>query len=101
MVAALKFTHDDKGKTTGICSEKKETKQMEGTAVKSHFPYWCGKNPVNYDDPSPSPAFNIILQLNPSFQHFSIQSLVQKKTFESAPRTWAMSFPRRNFLPSR
>jgi hypothetical protein len=27
----------------------------------------CGKNPVIYDDPAPSPAFNILLQFNPSF----------------------------------
>jgi hypothetical protein len=46
-------------------------------------------------------AFNIILQFNPSFEHFSIQSLVQKKSFESVPRTWAISFLRQNFLPSR
>ena len=39
VVAAPKFRHDDKGKTAGICSEKKERNQMEGAAVKSHFPY--------------------------------------------------------------
>ena len=49
----------------------------------------------------PFPAFNILLQFNPSFQHFSIQFLVQKKSFESVPRTWARSFPRQNSLPSR
>jgi hypothetical protein len=27
----------------------------------------CGKNPVIYDDLAPSPAFNILLQFNPSF----------------------------------
>jgi hypothetical protein len=27
----------------------------------------CGKNPIIYDDPAPSPAFNILLQFNPSF----------------------------------
>ena len=30
----------------------------------------CGKNPVIYDDPAPSPAFNILLQFNPSFNNF-------------------------------
>jgi len=39
MVAAPKFRHDDKGKTVGICSGKKERNQMEGAAAKSHFPY--------------------------------------------------------------
>jgi len=39
VVAAPKFRHDDKGKTAGICSEKKERNQMEGAAAKSHFPY--------------------------------------------------------------
>jgi hypothetical protein len=68
VVAAPKFRHDDKGKTTGICSEKKKRNQMERAAAKSHFPYsvWK-KNPVIYDDPAPSPAFNILLQFNPSF----------------------------------
>jgi hypothetical protein len=67
MVATPKFRHDDKGKTSGICSEKKERNQMEGAAAKSHFPYSKRKNPIIYDDPAPSPAFNILLQFNPSF----------------------------------
>ena len=34
-------------------------------------------------------SFWFHLQLNPLFYHFSIQSLVQKKSFESGLRTWA------------
>jgi hypothetical protein len=39
MVAAPKIRRHDKGKTPGICREKKERNQMEGAAAKSYFPY--------------------------------------------------------------
>jgi len=41
-------------------------KQQE-FAAKKRKEIRCGKNPVIYDDPAPSPAFNILLQFNPSF----------------------------------
>ena len=65
------------------------------------FQIRCGKNHVIYDDTTPLSSFQY-----PS----SIQSLIltifdsvlgPKKSFESALRTWAISFPRQNFLPSR
>jgi hypothetical protein len=48
VVAAPKFRHDDKGKTAGICSEKKERNQMEGAAAKSHFPYSVWKTILSF-----------------------------------------------------
>jgi hypothetical protein len=48
VVAAPKFRHDDKGKTVGICSEKKERNQMEGAAAKSHFPYSMWKTILSF-----------------------------------------------------
>ena len=39
VVAAPKIRRDDKGKTAGICREKKERNQMEGAVAKSYFPY--------------------------------------------------------------
>jgi len=65
------------------------------------FLIWCGKNPVIYEDPTPLSSFQY---------HSSIQSLIltlfysvlgPKKSFESVPRTWAISFLRQSFLPSR
>jgi hypothetical protein len=67
MVAAPKFKHDDKGKTVGICSEKRKEIRWRVQLQGLIFLIRCGKNPVIYDDPAPSPAFNILLQFNPSF----------------------------------
>ena len=47
---------------------KKGKKSDGGCSCKVSFSLIrCGKNHVIYDDPAPSLAFNILLQLNPSF----------------------------------
>ena len=59
-------------------------------AAKSYFLIRCGRNPVIFMMIQFQPiSFWFHLQLNPLFYHFSIQSLVQKKSFESGLRTWA------------
>ena len=49
--------------------KKRKENQQDGAAARSHFPYWCGKNHVIYDDPSHLSSFQY-----PS----SIQSLILK-----------------------
>jgi len=101
VVAASKIRHDDKGKTAGICREKRKEIRWRVQLQSLIFLIRCGKNLVIYDDPTPLSNFQY-----PS----SIQSLIlalfdlvlgPKKSFESVPRTWAKSFPRQNSLPSR
>jgi len=60
VVAAPKFRHDDKGKTAGICSEKRKEIRWRVQLQSLIFLIRCGKNPVIYDDPAP-------LQLSISF----------------------------------
>jgi len=67
MVAAPKIRHDDKGKTTGICSEKRKEIRWRVQLQSLIFLIRCGKNPVIYDDPAPLSSFQY-----PS----SIQSLI-------------------------
>ena len=58
-----------KEKQQEFAAKKKKENQLEGAAARSHFPYWCGKNPVIYDDPSPLSSFQY---------PYSIQSLILK-----------------------
>jgi len=57
VVAASKIRHDDKGKTTGICREKKKEIRWRVQLQSLIFLIRCGKNPVIYDCPAPLSSF--------------------------------------------
>jgi len=57
MVAAPKIRHDDKGKTAGICREKRKEIRWRVQLQSLIFLIRCGKNPVIYDDPAPLSSF--------------------------------------------
>jgi hypothetical protein len=101
VVAAPKIMRDDKGKTAGICREKRKEIRWRMQLQSLIFLIRCGKTPVIYDDPTPLFSSQYPSSIQSLIYHFSIQSLVQKKSFESVPRTWAKSFSRQNSLPSR
>jgi hypothetical protein len=62
----------------------------------------CGRNLVIYDDPAPFPSFQYPSSIKALIlAPFSIQSLVQKKSFESGLRTWAKPFSRQDSMLSR
>jgi hypothetical protein len=65
VVATPKIRRDDKGKTAGIFREKRKEIRWRVQLQSLIFLIRCGKNPVIYDDPDPSPAFNVLLQFNP------------------------------------
>jgi hypothetical protein len=67
VVAAPKIRHDDKGKTVGICREKRKEIRWRVQLQSLIFLIRCGKNPVIYDDPTPLSSFQY---------HSSIQSLI-------------------------
>jgi hypothetical protein len=54
VVAAPKIRRDDKGKTAGICREKRKEIRWR---VQLQSLISCGKNPVIYDDPAPLSSF--------------------------------------------
>jgi hypothetical protein len=67
VVTALKIRHDDKGKTTGIYSEKGK-KSDGGCSCKVSFSKFGVEKIMSFMMVQPpSPAFNILLQFNPSF----------------------------------
>jgi hypothetical protein len=94
VVAAPKIMRDDKGKTAGICREKRKEIRWRVQLQSLVFLILCGKNPVIYDDPAPLSSFqypssnqSLILALfdtvlgpkkNPSNQS---RELGQKKSF--------------------
>jgi len=56
------------GNQQEICKEKGKKLDGYGCMLQSLiFLIRCGRNPIIYDDPAPSPASNIFLQLNPLF----------------------------------
>jgi hypothetical protein len=57
MVAAPKIRRDDKGKTVGICREKRKEIRWRVQLESLIFLIRCGKNPVIYDDPAPLSSF--------------------------------------------
>jgi hypothetical protein len=67
VVAAPKIRRDDKGKTAGICREKRKEIRWRVQLQGLIFLIQCGKNPVIYDDPTPLSSFQY---------HSSIQSLI-------------------------
>jgi len=67
MVAPPKIRHDDKGKTAGICSEKRKEIRWRVQLQSLIFLIRCEKNLVIYDDLAPLSSFQY-----PS----SIQSLI-------------------------
>jgi len=67
VVAAPKIRRDDKGKTAGICREKRKEIRWRVQLQGLIFLIRCGKNPVIYDDPTPLSSFQY---------HSSIQSLI-------------------------
>jgi hypothetical protein len=67
VVAAPKIRRDDKGKTVGICREKRKEIRWRVQLQSLIFLIRCGKNPVIYDDPTPLSSFQY---------HSSIQSLI-------------------------
>jgi len=56
-----------KEKQQELAAEKRKEIRWRVQLQSLIFLIWCGKNHVIYDDPAPSPAFNILLQFNPSF----------------------------------
>jgi len=92
--SAPKIRRDDKGKTAGICREKRKEIRWRVQLQSLVFLIRCGKNPVIYDDPAPLSSFqypssnqSLILALfdtvlgpkkNPSNQS---RELGQKKSF--------------------
>jgi hypothetical protein len=67
VVAAPKIRRDDKGKTTGICREKRKEIRWRVQLQSLIFLIRCGKNPVIYDDLAPLSNFQYLS---------SIQSLI-------------------------
>jgi len=57
VVAAPKIRRDDKGKTAGICREKRKEIRWRVQLQSLIFLIRCGKNPVIYDDPAPLSNF--------------------------------------------
>jgi hypothetical protein len=53
VVAAPKIRRDDKGKTAGICKEKRKEIRWRVQLQSFIFLICCGKNHVIYDDPTP------------------------------------------------
>jgi hypothetical protein len=100
VVAAPKIRHDDKGKTTGIYSEKRKEIRWRVQLQSLIFLIQCGKNPVIYDDPTPLSSFQYPFSIQSLILTFFDSVLGPKKSFESVPQTWAISILRLNFLPS-
>jgi len=89
MVAALKIRRDDKGKTAGICREKRKEIRWRVQLQSRIFLIRCGKNPVIYDDPTLLSSFQcVFFNSIPQFSSFRFNPW-SKKSFESVPRTWA------------
>jgi len=89
VVAALKIRRDDKGKTTGICREKRKEIRWRVQLQSLIFLIWCGKNPVIYDDPAPLSNFQCPSSIKSLNLALFDSVLGPKKSFESVPRTWA------------
>jgi len=92
VLAAPKIRRDDKGKTAGICREKRKEIRWRVQLQSLIFLIRCGKNPVIYDDLAPLSSF----QCPPSIQSLNLalfdSVLGPKKSFESVPRTRAKTF---------
>jgi hypothetical protein len=76
-------------------SEKKEKKSDGGCSCKVLFSLFGVVKILSFMMiQPPSLAFNILLQFNPSFYHFSIQSLVKKNPSNQSRELGQKSFSR-------